>query len=338
MNRMPIAYDEVGRSMKVVQPAVAYPGVTYVGADDSRVKVYTDLKEKDLAGRSDEFILEGENSIYNLVQHDRVPLVSVCVSEKRVDNMKALIDVLSKRDVPVYALKQQALDDMVGYNFHRGVLGCGRKLPSVSPEALLSRVLSESYKRGGRRRSTIVIGEKVNNLDNTGALFRNGAAFGVDAILFDSQSSDPYYRKSIRVSGGHALVTPFTRRGTISEVVQAAQAQGYVVVALVTPQTRPDLPPPIELAKWRRGHRPLRIAVLVGAEGPGLSDEAQVLADVRLTIPMYGSVDSVNVATAAAIALYELTAPVHATLALPTAAIVCGAAFACGAALAARRR
>ena len=143
------------------------------------------------------------------------------------------------------------------------------------------------------------------------------------------------------MSGGHALNVPFSRIGSIGDVIAAAKATGHVVVALVTPSTSDrenaidsDIGPPIPLDAWRPGHRPERLAVLVGAEGPGLTEAAQRLADVRLCIPMDGmapcgvrtnasmaskrahrlktprraQVDSVNVATACAIALHALAA------------------------------
>ena len=145
--------------------------------------------------------------------------------------------------------------------------------------------------------STIILGETINNLDNVGGLFRNAAAFGCGAVLLDDKSADPLYRKACRVSGGHALNVPFSRIGSIGDVIQAAKATGHVVVALVTPSTSDrenaidsDIGEPIPLDAWRPGHRPERVAVLVGAEGPGLTEAAQRLADVRLCIPMDGMV------------------------------------------------
>ena len=281
-------------------------GVLHLEADDPRVEPYRNLKERDLAGRGELFILEGENSVHNLVQHGRMPLESVCISEKRVGPMQALIKVVRAQGVPVYALSHEAYSGIVGFNFHRGVLACGRKLPSASPRELLDGLPPSDA-------STIVLCEQTNNLDNVGAMFRNAAAFGARAVVFDGRSADPYYRKSIRVSGGHALVVPFTRSGAIADVVAAAKATGHTVCALVTPSDSDrsktvdaEIGAPVPINEWRVDSRPRRVAVLMGAEGPGLSDDAQRLADVRLTIPMAGTVDSVNVATACSIALHEL--------------------------------
>ena len=204
--------------------------------------------------------------------------------------MAPLIEALARHDVPVYVLKSDAFSSIVGFNFHRGVLACGKRPRLLEPLEVARQLPSEGH-------STIILGETINNLDNVGGLFRNAAAFGCGAVLLDDKSADPLYRKACRVSGGHALNVPFSRIGSIGDVIQAAKATGHVVVALVTPSTSDrenaidsDIGPPIPLDAWRPGHRPERVAVLVGAEGPGLTEAAQRLADVRLCIPMDGMV------------------------------------------------
>lgn len=272
-------------------------GVCYVDQDDPRVEIYRNVKDRDVAGRGEYFILEGENSIQNLVKHQQVPLASVCISTKRVKPMAHLIDALRNAEVPVYAIEQKALEVAVGFHFHRGVLGCGVRLPVTSPIDLLRR---HAWGEG-----TIVIGENISNLDNVGAIFRNAAAFGVRAVLLDERSSDPYYRKSIRVSGGHVLVVPFSHTATSAECVSAAQKAGYTVLALVTPHSDKRLP--CSIVDWRAANLDRPVAVLIGAEGPGLSQHAVDLADAVVTIPMVAHVDSLNVATACAVALHEVT-------------------------------
>jgi tRNA G18 (ribose-2'-O)-methylase SpoU len=268
-------------------PPSSYIRVEY---GDRRVEVYRNLKERDVTGRGDVFILEGENSVRNLVRNGRMPLVSVCLSERRLRPMAPLIEALSQHNVPVYVLKSDAFSSIVGFNFHRGVLACGKRPRLLEPLEVAQQLPSEGH-------STIILGETINNLDNVGGLFRNAAAFGCGAVLLDDKSADPLYRKACRVSGGHALNVPFSRIGGIGDVIAAAKATGHVVVALVTPSTSDrenavdaDIGPPLPLDAWRPGHRPDRVAVLVGAEGPGLTEAAQRLADVRLCIPMDGMV------------------------------------------------
>ena len=266
-------------------PPSSYIRVEY---GDRRVEVYRNLKERDVTGRGDVFILEGENSVRNLVRNGRMPLVSVCLSERRLRPMAPLIEALSRHNVPVYVLKSDAFSSIVGFNFHRGVLACGKRPRLLEPLEVARQLPSEGH-------STIILGETINNLDNVGGLFRNAAAFGCGAVLLDDKSADPLYRKACRVSGGHALNVPFSRIGGIGDVIAAAKATGHVVVALVTPPSSDrenavdaDIGPPLPLDAWRPGHRPERLAVLVGAEGPGLTEAAQRLADVRLCIPMDG--------------------------------------------------
>ena len=130
---MPIAKVMASRFGGGGEPEEDMDGVLHLDASDPRVAVYQNLKERDVAGRGDLFILEGENSVHNLVQHGRMPLESVCVSERRVAPMKSLIAAVRARGVPVYALTHEDYSGLVGFNFHRGVLACGRKLPSVAP-------------------------------------------------------------------------------------------------------------------------------------------------------------------------------------------------------------
>jgi tRNA G18 (ribose-2'-O)-methylase SpoU len=136
----------------------------------------------------------------------------------------------------------------------------------------------------------------VANHDNMGGLFRNAAAFGADAVLLDATCCDPLYRKAIRVSVGAALKVPFARLPPDEDIVAVLERAGFTPLAL-TPGGFERLP---ALA------RPDRVALLLGAEGPGLP--ANIMARARrVTIPMAAGWDSLNVAAASAIALHELT-------------------------------
>jgi tRNA G18 (ribose-2'-O)-methylase SpoU len=143
--------------------------------------------------------------------------------------------------------------------------------------------------------------EAVNDHENIGALFRNAAAFGVDAVVLDPTTTDPLYRRSTRVSLGHVLRVPFARvlDGEWPAALDKLRTAGFTTVAL-TPDADAETLGRLVAA------RPPRVALLVGAEGPGLSAPALAAADRRVRIPMAPGVDSVNVATAAAIALSAL--------------------------------
>jgi tRNA G18 (ribose-2'-O)-methylase SpoU len=145
----------------------------------------------------------------------------------------------------------------------------------------------------------VAVLEGVNDHENLGALFRNAAALGVDAVLLGPRCSDPLYRRSVRVSMGHVLRVPFAELpGPWPESLDVLRAAGMQVAAL-TPAADAV---PLTVS----GLRGERVAVLLGAEGPGLSAEALAAADVRVRIPMAAGVDSLNVATAAAVAFHAV--------------------------------
>ncbi len=196
--------------------------------------------------------------------------------------LAALAGELAAVDAPVYQASADVMTRTVGFHLNRGVLAAADRAPERTPAELLA---------GARR---VLALEGVNDHENLGALFRNAAALGVDAVLLGPRCADPLYRRSVRVSMGHVLRVPFAR-GPLS----ALPAAGLPVLAL-TPQ-----PPSVPLSTVDRD-RP-RVALLVGAEGPGLTAAALALADTRVRIPMAPGVDSLNVATAAAIALHHLT-------------------------------
>lgn len=198
------------------------------------------------------------------------------------------VGAFAQLPVPVFAVDKWVLSDVVGFRVTRGVLASAdRVLPPSVPDLLASS-----------RRLAVV--EALNDFENLGALFRNAAAFGVDAVLLDPRCADPLYRRSVRVSMGHVLRVPFALLpGGWPSSLQTVRAAGFTVLAMTPrPEAMPlDTPP-----------RPDRWAVLLGAEGPGLSAAAMAAADRLVRIPMADGVDSLNVATAAAVAFAALTA------------------------------
>jgi len=199
--------------------------------------------------------------------------------ERRVAD---LADELEGLDVPAYVTDADTMARVVGFHLNRGVLASADRAPARPVAELLA---------DARR---VAVLEGVGDHENLGALFRNAAALGVDAVLVGPGCSDPLYRRSVRVSMGHVLRVPFA---TVSwpEAVAALRGAGFRLAAL-TPSGDPDA--------WARVAASERVALLFGAEGPGLSAEALDLADDRLRIPMASGVDSLNVATAAAVAFH----------------------------------
>ncbi|MCU1498624.1 MAG: putative tRNA/rRNA methyltransferase [Acidimicrobiales bacterium] len=199
-----------------------------------------------------------------------------------------LADRLAGVDAPIAVAEADVLRRVVGFDIHRGALASvERRSPRPAAELVA----------GGR---LFVVAEGVNDHENLGALYRNAAAFGADAVLLDPTSADPFYRRSVRVSLGNVLAVPTGALGPVPAGLQQLQQAGVTVVAL-TPAGDVALR---DLDPATVGPGP--VAVLVGAEGPGLGRAALEAATHRVAIPMAAGVDSVNVATAAAIALHHL--------------------------------
>ncbi len=197
----------------------------------------------------------------------------------------ALATEMSTVDVPIYQVTAATMAAVVGFHLNRGVLATADRAGTSEPETLA---------RHGRR---IAVLEGVNDHENLGALFRNAAALGVDAVLLGPRCADPLYRRSVRVSMGHVLQVPFARLEPWPAGLSVLRDAGFSVVAL-TPA--PDALP---LARIDPAGR---IALLLGAEGPGLSAAALAAADLRARIPISSGVDSLNVATAAALAFHQM--------------------------------
>lgn len=211
-------------------------------------------------------------------------LDSVLVAEHRLEGLADVLAPLAP-GTPIYAATQAVMDRVVGFPIHRGILAVGRR-PTHNVANLLARAQDRALVVG-------LVG--IANHDNMGGIFRNAAAFGVDAVLLDDTCCDPLYRKAIRVSVGGVLSVPFARAGSAQEMVDLLQGKGFEVMAL-SPKGATALEDVTS-----RG----RTAALFGAEGPGLP--AEVLDRVRgVRIEMSAGFDSLNVATTSGIVLHRL--------------------------------
>lgn len=260
--------------------------------EDPRLEAYRMVRDRDMAGRKGIFMAEGRVVIQALLDHGRYGLDSVLVSRKK---LPGLMDIMERvpAEVPIYVVDHETMEKVVGFSIHRGLLAAGRRKPLMRTED----VLAELPQEGPR---TVLVLEGLTNHDNTGACFRNAAAFGVDAVLLDRTCCDPLYRKSIRVSVGHALALPYGHGEPIEGVLRGLKAAGYKIAALALS----DRSEPLDSCQ-----RPAeKLAVLLGTEGTGLSKAALALADYHFEIPMAGCVDSLNVAAAGAVSLFALRA------------------------------
>ncbi|ANZ36585.1 rRNA methyltransferase [Lentzea guizhouensis] len=193
---------------------------------------------------------------------------------------------LSELDVPAYVTSAEVMASVVGFHLNRGVLAAADRAPAVDLDAL-----TDTAQR-------LAVLEGVGDHENLGSIFRNAAALGVDGVILGPGCSDPLYRRSVRVSMGHVLRVPFATTDQWPATLNMLRQKGYTVAALT--------PHPSALHLADAGLRGRRVAVLLGSEGPGLTDEAIAAADLAVRIPMSSGVDSLNVATAGAVAFYAL--------------------------------
>lgn len=191
-------------------------------------------------------------------------------------------------DVPVFSGPGELLAELTGYILHRGLIASMNRPPLPEPDELLATA---------RR---IVILEDVADPTNVGAIFRSAGAIGADAILVTPRCSDPFYRRAIRVSMGTVLQVPWTRVGDWPSTRQLLTAHGFHVAALAL------TPDAVSLRDFD-GASQERLALVLGAEGPGLTDEALDASDTVVQIPMKHGIDSLNVAAASAVAMWALS-------------------------------
>jgi tRNA G18 (ribose-2'-O)-methylase SpoU len=254
---------------------------------DSRLDTYRNVPDPDLLIRDGLFIAEGRLVVRRLIEGERFPVRSVMLTEAA---LVPLHEVLATQDtLTVYVVPQAVMNDITGFNIHRGCLAIGeRPRPCDWRE-----VMKDAWRA--------IALERIANADNVGSVFRSAAAFGVNAVLLERTCTDPLYRKAIRTSMAAALTVPFAEAEPWPEALQELARVGWNVVALTTSRDAPALRDVAADVSARP------VVVVAGHEGDGLSDAALAMCTHHARIPMTNDVDSLNVATAAAIALYELS-------------------------------
>jgi tRNA G18 (ribose-2'-O)-methylase SpoU len=233
------------------------------------------------------FVVEGARCVRQVLASEW-PVLSLLLRPERVDALADAVAAAARRGVPTYVAGQEVFDRIAGFAAHRGVLALAGRRPPADAMSLLAGI------------STAVILEGLNDHENLGAVFRNASALGAGAVLLDPTCCDPLYRRAVRVSVGQVLRVPFARLQPWPAALAAVSGWGFTVVAL-----DPAAALPIEAVPPRSGP----VALLAGGEGPGLSPAALSAADLQVRIPMAAGVDSLNVATALAIALHRLARP-----------------------------
>ncbi|MBI2374558.1 MAG: RNA methyltransferase [Deltaproteobacteria bacterium] len=250
---------------------------------DPRLAPYRALKDAPLV-RSGRFVAEGELVVRTLIERQPDHVESVLFTAPRATRRSELLEKIPE-SVPVWAVTPEIAQRVAGFPVHRGFLAIGRE--------------RDRSEEAAHATGPIVVLEQLSNHDNVGGIFRAAAAFGAGAVWLDERTADPLYRKALRVSMGSVLRVPY-RRARFETLAASLVDRRFSIVAL-TP--RPGARP---LGELTREVEPKTTAFLVGAEGHGLTETALHAATAWARIPIEREVDSLNAATALAIALYAL--------------------------------
>ena len=262
--------------------------VAITSADDPRVADYIGLRDPQHRQRlegNEFFIAEGINVIERLIASSYT-IRSVLVTNQRYVRMEPM---LSKLACPVYVAGRDVLAEVAGFDLHRGAVASADRGTATSLDDVLQRA------------RTIAVLEGLNDPENLGAIARSARALGVDALLLDPTCADPFYRRTVRVSMGEILFLPVVRSVHWSADLQRLADAGFRLIALTPSPTAQSIHDVTRTPDDR-------VALLLGAEGPGLSQRAMALAE-RVRIPLRTNADSLNVGHAAAVAFALLTAP-----------------------------
>ncbi|GAA5197593.1 RNA methyltransferase [Microbacterium jejuense] len=264
------------------------PVLEITDASDDRLADYRDLTDvalrRVLEPEGGLYIAESAKVISRALAAGHRPR-SVLVQQKWLADIEGLVDAVT----PVYVVTPEIAESLTGYAVHRGALAAMHR-PALPPVA--------EVVAGAR---LVVVLEDIVDHTNVGAIFRAAAGLGADAVLVSPRCADPLYRRSVRVSMGTVFQVPWTRLPEWSEARGVLHEAGFELAALALADDAVTL----DVFSARR---PERVALMLGAEGDGLSRRALEAADTVITIPMAGGVDSLNVAAASAVALWELRA------------------------------
>jgi tRNA G18 (ribose-2'-O)-methylase SpoU len=256
--------------------------------DDPRVSPYRNLKDRELARLGDRFIAESEMVVRRLLASPTHRAESVLCTERKIDEIAAVVPA----GVELFVAADRVIHGIVGYKFHSGVMAVGvrPRSPTVE-EAIPPR----------DRPCLVLVCPQTANAENLGSLIRLAAGFGCDAVLLGEECCDPYYRQCVRVSMGTVFALPIVRSNDIRADLRAVRVafgvENWATVLDANADRLGSVP------------RPARLALLVGNEAQGLERDVVALCDRRVIIPMRLGTDSLNVAVATGVFLWELTKP-----------------------------
>jgi tRNA G18 (ribose-2'-O)-methylase SpoU len=261
------------------------PRIAIDDFDDPRLEPYREFNRRNLIRGSGLFIAEGDKLTERLIA-SRYPVASLLAEPAHADRFERQLP----NETPIYVVDRRLLQATIGFNFHRGVLACGRRLraPTIA-ELVGSQSLPSSPPTG-----TILVCPELYDPTNLGGVIRTAAALGCLAVVLGQRCADPFSRRVLRVSMGAALRLPIVQSRDLLADLHVLQQAGYSLAATVLDRSAQPL---------RSFVPPHSLAILLGSEGEGLAPQWLALCDQRVTIPMHLGIDSLNVAVAAAVFL-----------------------------------
>jgi tRNA G18 (ribose-2'-O)-methylase SpoU len=259
--------------------------------EDERLNSYRDLPKANLTALSGKFVVEGKLLVDRLVT-SKYPVESIVVDERR---MSLLPENLADQ-VPVYVLPGGLVEELIGFNFHRGILACGKRSSEVTSKDNAG-LLSRSERQ--QKTATFVVCVDIQDPTNLGGILRNCAAFGVHAVLLSRNCADPFSRRVLRVSMGAVFQLQIIQSAELLNDLEMLRDRHSVeLVATVLDSTAEPLPVAL---------RADRTALLFGNEGHGLAEKWISTCQRRVTLSMANGTDSLNAAAASAVFLYHFT-------------------------------
>ena len=281
---------------------LAVDAIRIESADDHRLSEFRNVPNPPLLRQRGLFVAEGRLVVARLLASQLEARV-LLVTDTALASLQPL---LRDRTFPVYVVSQAVMSGVAGFNFHRGCLAIGVRPPARDWREVVAG--SGKQDRAGelnrdaacpRTASRLVVLERIGDVDNVGAIFRNAAAFGVDGVLLQTDCADPLYRKAIRTSMTAVLTMPYA---TVPwpDALHELRDCGWATIAMTPSAEASSLRDVTAVLSGRA------VAIVLGHEGDGLTAQAMAACTHRARIAMANQVDSVNVATAAAIALYEM--------------------------------
>jgi tRNA G18 (ribose-2'-O)-methylase SpoU len=255
-----------------------------VGRVPEDLRIFTDLRDVQLRTQLETdlgiYIAEGEKVIRRAAAAGHTPH-SFLLAPRWVES---LTDVLERFDVPCHVMDEREIEAVTGFHVHRGALAAFER-PRPTP---IGDLLADA-------RRVVMVEDLVDHM-NVGSIFRNAAALGFDGVVLSPRCADPFYRRSIKVAMGAVFSLPHARLDDWYVAPDLLREAGFTTYAM----TLADDAVPLDAVVPAE-----RSAIIVGSEGPGLTDHWQREADVRVTIPMAAGIDSLNVAASLAIACWH---------------------------------